>query len=93
MNATKADMKDLYFKHQDVFPFEKYVNCLQECYNTSEDLVHPEFEYMKVRTMLDNINSIDDQVRACVHTARKYNNDDFSGSSKHLERKFSHVLH
>ena len=29
MNTTKADLKDLYFKRQDVFPFEKYVNRLK----------------------------------------------------------------
>ena len=29
MNITKADLKDLYFKQQDVLPFEKYVNGLK----------------------------------------------------------------
>ena len=36
MNITKADMKELYFKHQDVLPFEKYVNRLKEAYSTLE---------------------------------------------------------
>ena len=28
MNITKADLKDLYLKRQDIFPFKKYVNRL-----------------------------------------------------------------
>ena len=36
MNIAKADFKELYFKRQDVFPFEKYVNRLRESYNTRE---------------------------------------------------------
>jgi len=38
MNITKVDHKELYFKCQDVFPFEKYVNRLKEAYNTLEEL-------------------------------------------------------
>ena len=30
MNITKADMNDIYFKRQDVYPFKKYVNRLKE---------------------------------------------------------------
>ena len=29
MNITKADLKDIYLKRQDVFPFKKYVNRLK----------------------------------------------------------------
>ena len=29
MNATKADLNELYFKYQDVLFFEKYVNWLK----------------------------------------------------------------
>ena len=29
MNITEADLKEIYFKLQDVFPFEKYVNKLK----------------------------------------------------------------
>ena len=36
MNITKAGLKELYFKRQDVFPFGKYVNRLKEAYNTLE---------------------------------------------------------
>ena len=29
MNITKADLKDLYFKRQEIFSFKKYVNRLK----------------------------------------------------------------
>ena len=52
MNIMKSDLKDLYFKRQDVFPFGNYVNRLKEYYNTLEELRQPEFEEQKVRTLL-----------------------------------------
>ena len=39
MNTTKADLKNLYLKLQDVLLFEKYVNSLKEAFNTLEELV------------------------------------------------------
>ena len=36
MNIVKAYFKELYFKRQDVFTFEKYVNRRRESYNTCE---------------------------------------------------------
>ena len=44
MKIIKAGLKELYFKRQDVFPFEKYVNGLKEAYNTLEELNQSEFE-------------------------------------------------
>ena len=41
---TKENLKELYFKHEGVFPFEKYVNRLKEAYNTLEELNQPNFE-------------------------------------------------
>ena len=43
MNITEASMKELYFKSQEVLPFEKYVNRLKESYNTLEELNQPKF--------------------------------------------------
>ena len=71
MNITKADVKELYFKRQDVLPFEKYVNSLKEAYNTLEELNQTEFDEQKMRTLIDQIMFPDDQVKACVQTARK----------------------
>ena len=36
MNITKADLKELYFKRQDILPLKKYVNSLKEAYNNLE---------------------------------------------------------
>ena len=44
MNITEASMKELYFKSQEVFPFEKYVNRLKESYNTLDELNQPKFK-------------------------------------------------
>ena len=44
MKIIKAGLKELYFKRQDVFPFEKNVNGLKEAYNTLEELNQSEFE-------------------------------------------------
>ena len=71
MNITKLDLKELYFKRQNVFPFEKYVNRLKEAYNTLKELKQPKFEKQKVRTLLDHIMVTYDQVKACVQTAIK----------------------
>ena len=30
INITKADLKELYFKYQEFFPLEKYVNEIKE---------------------------------------------------------------
>ena len=79
MNATKADMKDLYFKHQDVFHFDKYVNRFKKLYNNLEDLRHTEFELQKVQTLLGHINCPDDKVKECVHTTRKDHKYKFQG--------------
>ena len=87
MNLTKADMKDLYFKRQDVFPFEKSVNQLKECYNTLGYLEQTDFEVKKVQNMLDHINFLDAQVKACINTARKYLKDEFSGACTYLTSK------
>ena len=43
MNIKKEDMRELYFKRQDVFTFEKYVNRLKEAYNNLEELNYPKF--------------------------------------------------
>ena len=71
MNIIKADLKELYLKLRDVFPFEKYVNRLKEAYNTLEALNHPYFKEQKMRNLLDHIKFPDDQVKPCVHTTRK----------------------
>ena len=41
MNITKAKLKKMYFKNQDVFQLEKYVNMLKKAYNTLEHLNQP----------------------------------------------------
>ena len=71
MNIMKSDLKDLYFKRQDVFPFEKCVIRLKEAYNTLKELKQPKFEKQKVRTLLDHIMVTYDQVKACVQTTIK----------------------
>ena len=43
MNITKVDLKELYFKRQDVLPFGNYMNRLKEAYITLEEIKHPEF--------------------------------------------------
>ena len=43
MNIIKADLKELYLKLRDVFPFENYVNRLKEAYNTLEKLSQTKF--------------------------------------------------
>ena len=43
MNTTEAYRKEIYFKRQDVFTFEKYVNRLKEAYNTLGEINQPEF--------------------------------------------------
>ena len=55
MNVTNDDITELYFKRDGVFPFEKYVNCLKECYNTLEEIGHMEFEAQKVQALLNHI--------------------------------------
>ena len=55
MNITKADLRELYLKRRDVFPFEKYVNRLKEAYNNLEEIKKTKFEEQKVRTLLDHI--------------------------------------
>ena len=70
-DVTKDDLKEIYFKRQDVLPLEKYVNLLKECYNKLEDLGQTEFKAQKVWILLDHINCTDHQVETCVHTARK----------------------
>ena len=82
----KSNTKDLQFKHQDMFPFEKYVNCLKKCYNKLSNLGNPKFESQKGHNMLDHINCTYDQVKACIHTARKDHKDEFSGACTYLER-------
>ena len=47
MNIKKADLKELYFKCQEVSPFEKYVSRLKESYNTLEELNQTKFEEQK----------------------------------------------
>ena len=64
MNIQKEDLRELYFKYQDNFPFEKYVNRLKESYNTLEELNQHEFEEQKVRTLLDHIMCSYDQVKS-----------------------------
>ena len=70
MNVTKANLNELYFKLQDVFPLEKYVHLLKEFYKKLEDLRQTYFETKKSQTLLDYINCSDYQVKACIHTAR-----------------------
>ena len=41
MNVTKDNMKELYFKRQDMFPLKNYVNRMKERYNTLEELGQP----------------------------------------------------
>ena len=47
MNTKTADLKELYFKCQEVSPFEKYVSRLKESYNTLEELNQTKFEEQK----------------------------------------------
>ena len=47
MKIKKVDLKVLYFKNQDVFSFENYVNRIKESYKTLEELNHPKFETQK----------------------------------------------
>ena len=44
MNVMKANMKELYFKRQDMFPLGNYFNRLKEFYNKLEELRQTEFE-------------------------------------------------
>ena len=44
MNVTEADLKEIYFKQQDIFPFYKYLNHLNEYYNTLEELKNTELK-------------------------------------------------
>jgi len=92
MNIMKADLKELYFKRQDTFPFKKYVKRLKEAYTTLEDLGQPKFEKQKVRTLLDHIMCPDDQVKACVHTARKHYKDDFAGACTYLASEIARIF-
>ena len=66
INVTKDDLKEIYFKQQYVFPLDKYVNLLTECYNKLEYMGYPDFEAKKVLTLLDHINCTDYQVKAWV---------------------------
>ena len=84
MNIAKADLKEIYLKRQDVFPFEKYVNRLKGSYNTLEEPNQPDFEEQKVRNLLDHIMCPDDQVKSCVHTAKKDFKAEFSGACTYL---------
>ena len=67
----KADLKEIYFKLHDIFPFKKYVNMPKEAYNTLEALNQSKFEEHKVITLIDHIMYPGDQVKACVHNAKK----------------------
>ena len=87
----KANLKEMYFKWQDLLPFEKYVNCLKECYNTLENLVQPEFEVKKVWTLLYCTNFSDEQVNACVYTSSKFHKDNFSGACTYLASKVTRI--
>ena len=55
MNIIKADLKDIYFKRQDILPFEKFVNRLKEAYNNLEELNQTDLEEQKVKTLLEHI--------------------------------------
>ena len=55
MSITKADLKELYFKRQDILPFEKFVNRLKEAYNNLEELNQTDLEEQKVKTLLEHI--------------------------------------
>ena len=55
MSTTKADLKELYFKRQDILPFEKFVNRLKEAYNNLEELNQTDLEEQKVKTLLEHI--------------------------------------
>ena len=84
--------RELYLKRRDVFPFEKYVNRLKEAYNNLEEIKKTKFEEQKVRTLLDHIMWPYDQVKACVHTARKYFKVYFSGSCTYLESEIALIF-
>ena len=92
MNITKEDLKELYVKRQDVLLFEKYVNRIKEAYNTLEELNQPEFEEQKVRTLIYHIMCPDDQVKACVHTAREYFKADFAGACTYIASEISRIF-
>ena len=42
--------------------------------------------------MLDNINFPDDQVKACIHTEKRYHKDEFSGALTNLVSKVEHIF-
>ena len=44
MNITKADLKEIYFKLQDIFTFEKYVNRLKGALKSLEGRNQTGFE-------------------------------------------------
>ena len=92
MNVMKANMKELYFKRQDMFPLGNYFNRLKEFYNKLEELRQTEFELQKYRTMLYYINFPDEQVNSCVQTARKYQKDEISGACTYLTSEVARIF-
>jgi len=92
LNITRADLKELFFKRQDTFPFEKYVSRLKECYNTLEELEVPEYETEKVRTLLDHIQCNHDEVKQCVVLARTNHPENFQAACDYLASEIARIF-
>ena len=92
LNITKAYLKELYFKFQDVLTFKKYVKRIKEAYNTLEKINQYKFEEQKLKALLDHIICPYYQVKSFIHTSRKDFKSDFPGSCTYLVIEIARIF-
>lgn len=74
LNSAKAQLDNIFYRHEATFSFEKYVTALNDIYNTHERYHEPIYETDKVRYLLEKCQNNHAEFKQMVVLCRTQHN-------------------
>jgi hypothetical protein len=89
---AKAQMDRLHYKNESVFPFERYVTILHECFEALDDNNQGLNDAHKVNKLLEGVQSTNPEVIALKTVIRATHPTDFNAASTHMAQQIAMIF-